>query len=254
MERVRSGWTAHYIDGAVIGGAPPSWLERSYETFEAQTLTEGYPCYFGKHIVRSGDLYVASVEGDRVEELPRSLATFIDISASLRGRRNNLAVFFEPFDIRLAHERYFEIFWHVLQYLHDHDPFPEAIAHRDAEHPRWEFPFAGEQFFVVGASPSYRRRRSRNLGPGMIMLFQPRDVFEHTESGDVVDPGARQLVRRSLAQWDEVGPHPDLGVYGDPGNIEWKQYFLPDGAERVAGRCPLRMRQPQETSERVNQS
>jgi len=38
--------------------------------------------------------------------------------------------------------------------------------------------------------------------------------------------------------WDGgVEAHPDLGVFGDPDNREWKQYFLPDSDEAVTGAC-----------------
>ncbi|MFX8832986.1 YqcI/YcgG family protein, partial [Acinetobacter baumannii] len=73
---------------------------------------------------------------------------------------------------------YRALFWRVLQHLHDHDPAidPTAPQH-DPDHPDWEFAFAGVQMFVVGCTPSYLRRRSRNLGRGMIFLVQPRSVF-----------------------------------------------------------------------------
>ena len=237
-----SAWTTRYIEGANIGNSPPSWLESSYRKFETTVLTEGYPCYFGAQLVRSGGLYLASVDRESIATLPQTIATFTFISASLHGHRNNLAVFFRPFDVQLSHKRYCEVFWHVLRYLQDHNPLPDTLAAAQTEHPHWEFSFAAEQFFVVGASPSYRNRRSRNLGPGLVMLFQPRDVFEHVDPGDLTDYNARQIIRKRLMQNDRVGPHPDLGFYGDPENLEWKQYFLPDGPDRVTGRCPLNTR------------
>jgi uncharacterized protein len=233
---------AGYIEGSEIGrGQPPAWLEASYRRFETIVLQRGYPCYFGTNAVRSGDLFISAVEHDNLERLPDTLSTFIEVSRTLRGRRNNLVVFFQPLQRLASHDHYKQTFWQVMQYLHDRDPLPDAVPQSDTEDTSWEFPFAGELFFVVGASPSYRRRASRNLGPGLVMIFQPRDVFEHSEAGEVVNGEAREIIRRRLEQWDQVSPHPEMGVYGEPSNVEWRQYFVPDGNELVLGKCPLRM-------------
>src|SRR5690606_34318862 len=53
---------------------------------------------------------------------------------------------------------------------------------------------------------------------------------------------ARSVVRKRLLAWDGQPVHPDLGVYGDTDNREWKQYFLADGNDPEAGRCPFLVR------------
>jgi FPC/CPF motif-containing protein YcgG len=234
-----SDWLSRYIEGSEVGVRSPGWLSTSYGLFAREVLNADYPCYFGRQAVQSGDLFVAAVEGDDLESLPQTLITFTEISRSRPDRRNNLATFFKPTQDCLSHERYFQLFWSVLQWLHDRDPLPGVMTHVDPESPLWEFSFGGEQFFVVGASPTYRRRHSRNLGPGLIMVFQPRDVFERDDSGNALGNAARERVRRGLRHWDAIGAHRDLGTFGDPDNFEWKQYFLPDDESAVTRGCPL---------------
>jgi uncharacterized protein len=87
--------------------------------------------------------------------------------------------------------------------------------------------------------PTFKVRHSRNLGPGMVLLFQPRSVFVDTITNKVIGREARNQVRKRLETWDEVSAHPDLGFYGDPGNLEWKQYFLTDENVAAEDRCPF---------------
>ena len=95
--------------------------------------------------------------------------------------------------------------------------------------------------FVFAAAPSYAHRTSRNVGPGLVLLFQPRNVFDGIEGGTPRGMAARQIIRSRLNRWDTVPVHPDLGDYGDPSNSEWRQYFIPDGHRRLAEKCPLQI-------------
>jgi len=76
----------------------------------------------------------------------------------------------------------------------------------------------------------------------MVLLFQPRSVFIDKITNKVIGRRAREQVRKRLKAWDDVGAHPDLGFYGDPGNLEWKQYFLPDDSQPHLGACPFMSR------------
>ncbi len=115
-----------------------------------------------------------------------------------------------------------------------------GLAGVEPSDPAWEFSFAGVQMFVVGCGPTYQRRQSRNLGKGIVMLFQPRSVFVDAVTDREISLEARQQVRRRLLAWDDMMAHPDLGIYGDPDNLEWKQYFLSDDTTPEAGVCPFR--------------
>ncbi len=193
-------------------------------------------------------MFYTFVPRGATQSLIESMVTFAALAKVPPYDRNNLAMFFEPDATPLSHEEYRGIFWRVLQLLHDADTHAEADHQRDPSDPSWEFCFQGVEMFVVCACPSFSQRRSRNLGPGMVLLFQPRSVFVDKITNKVIGLRARQQVRKRLLTWDAVEAHPDLGFFGDPGNLEWKQYFLPDDNQPNAGGCPFSRRQPKTTS------
>ncbi len=234
-------WTSRVIAGCRTGVAahPPSWLAGSYETLREQVMHPDYPCFFGTMAERRGEMFYAYVNGKDIRELPATMRTFAMLASQPQYRRNNIAVFFEPDREPLTHEAYQRLFWETLQHLHDVDPDPEADNQPDPSQEEWEFSFAGVQMFVVCALPSFKVRHSRNLGPGMVLLFQPRSVFVDTITNKVIGREARNQVRKRLETWDDVSAHPDLGFYGDPGNLEWKQYFLTDENVAAEDRCPF---------------
>ncbi len=248
-------WTQRYIAGNVIDvGAVPAWLPPLYEAFERTVLREGYPCYFGQNAVRNGDIYLTAVSGSDRTQLPTTLQQFLRLSAAHPRRRNNLAVFFEPTGEVASHGQFQQTCWDTLQHLHDADPEAgRANSVDDPDHPLWEFPFGRSLFFVVGLSPSYQMRRSRNPCPAIVMLFQPRDVFADA-SGAPLGEKARAEVRERLRRWDHVPVHDELGVYGDADNREWRQYFLSDSGEPTRGACPLRVRNRQSVLTSDNQA
>ncbi|MFP3612691.1 YqcI/YcgG family protein [Paraburkholderia sp. SIMBA_050] len=245
-------WKSRIIAGRATGAAvsAPAWLDASYATLREQVLDPAYPCFFGTMAERRGEMFYSFVDGRDLRDLPATMQTFAELALQPEYRRNNIAVFFEPDPEPLAHEAYQALFWRILQRLHDVDPDPAADQQPDPMDEAWEFSYAGVQMFVVCACPSFRARHSRNLGPGMVLLFQPRSVFVDTITNKVIGREARNQVRKRLETWDEIPAHPDLGFYGDPGNLEWKQYFLDDANAPIDDRCPFlkRRRQAQQAS------
>jgi FPC/CPF motif-containing protein YcgG len=77
--------------------------------------------------------------------------------------------------------------------------------------------------FVVAASPTHLSRRSRNLGLGMVILFQPRGLFLEKATGRPISMQARRRIHEKVEKYDGMPIHGDIQVYGDPGNREWKQ-------------------------------
>lgn len=238
-------WKSRVIEGRETGSsvALPAWLDASYETLRTHVMDPEYPCFFGTMAEKRGEMFYAFVNGKDIRSLPATMQTFAELASLPQYRKNNIAVFFEPDAAPLSHDTYHTHFWNVLQTLHDVDPDPEADSQPDPSHEDWEFSFAGVQMFVVCACPSFSARHSRNLGPGMVLLFQPRSVFVDTITNKVIGREARNQVRKRLETWDDVPAHPDLGFYGDPGNLEWKQYFLSDENIAAADQCPFLRRQ-----------
>jgi len=242
-------WRSRILAGRVTGAAatPPAWLDASYATFHEIVMNPQYPCFFGTMAERRGEMFYTFVNGQDLRALPETMRTFAELAALDAYRKHNIAVFFEPDPEPLTHALYHQWFWSILQHLHDVDPDQEAHLQPEPSDGDWEFSYAGLQMFVVCACPSFRARHSRNLGRGMVLLFQPRAVFVDTITNKVIGREARHQVRKRLETWDDVSAHPDLGFYGDPGNLEWKQYFLDDANVRADDRCPfLRRRQPEQ--------
>jgi uncharacterized protein len=217
----------------------PRWLADSYRVFHDRLTDEAYPCFFGTQAERRRELYYSFVDGNR-DDLPGTLSTFITLADRHAQSRHNLAVFFKPRPA--SHQEHRQELWDTLQFLHDADPEASAQQIADPSDYRWEFTFRGTSFFVVGLSPSYERHRSRNMGPGLVLLFQPRRVFIDARTGAPIDQRHRDVVRERLRRWDGIEPHPDLGAYSDPANLEWRQYFLSDDSMPERGRCPFRSR------------
>ncbi|OZI34732.1 hypothetical protein CAL29_14765 [Bordetella genomosp. 10] len=235
-----SDWRSRVIVEGRIGPADvPHWLAASYATLRGHVMDPDYPCFFGTMAEKRGEMFYSYVEDMDLTALPATMAAFSELSVQPRYEKNNIAIFFTPDERPLTHKRYHELFWRVLQYLHDADQHPDVEEQPDPSHPDWEFSFAGVQMFVVCACPSFEQRHSRNLGPGMVLLFQPRSVFLDKVTNRVIGVQARNEVRRRLSTWDSIPAHPDLGFYGDPGNLEWKQYFLPDDNTPAVDRCPF---------------
>jgi FPC/CPF motif-containing protein YcgG len=243
----RRDWKARLIRGAQIWDrAVPQWVTDARQTFEQNVGDPAYPCFFGGQALREGAIHYSFVDQGDHAHLPETLRYF------LRECRDhplaNFAVFFGPVP-GLTHDGARAHFWATLERLQHRDTDPGALGGiGDPDTPLWEFTFAGVQMFVVGASPTYSRRRSRNLGSSMVMLFQPRDVFDIDNVGKDAGNQARTLIRRRLRAWDGIAHHPALGTYGDPGNREWMQYFLPDDNEAPGGICPLHNRVAAETA------
>jgi amino acid adenylation domain-containing protein len=240
-------WKSRIIVGRSTGAEVdlPGWLDSAYETLREQVMHPAYPCFFGTTAERRGEMFYSFVSGHdkNIRDLPATMQTFAKLATLPQYRKNNIAVFFEPDTKPLSHDEYHELFWKTLQHLHDVDPDPAADQQPEPSHEEWEFSFAGVQMFVVCACPSFKLRHSRNLGPGMVLLFQPRSVFVDTITNKVIGREARNQVRKRLETWDETPAHPDLGFYGDAGNLEWKQYFLDDKNVAAQDVCPFLKRQ-----------
>ena len=227
----------------------PGWLQDHYRTFRESMLDERdgspFPCYFGIEVEREGDLLYAACESTTD---PAALLRFRDTLAEYldtyqtHADRAPLAVFFAPFDDGATEADYHERLWHVLEFLHVHDPepWPEDIP-TDPDDPRWEFCFGGEPMFPTCRAPFYDDRKSRFCPIGLEITFQPRALFEElgvtadTEAGQ----HARDIIQGRLESYDGVCPHADLGDWGVEGDREWKQYLFHEDDEASPDACPL---------------
>jgi hypothetical protein len=231
-----SDWKQRVLNADSRGAdAWPAWWTRAYRQYRATLDQPDYPCFFGQTAERRGEMFYAFCDRAREPHAPRETMTrFASLGAQPAYARHSLAMFVEPDESVADHEAFVARFWQVLQRLHDSDRAPMEPANPDD--PLWEF------LFVVGTSPAYRRRRSRVVGDGMVLLFQPRELFVDPATGQPISADVRKRIHARMLAYDGMPVHPDIGFYGDPRNREWKQYCLPDDDTPVQGVCPFSSR------------
>lgn len=245
----------------VESGAAPDWVEAHWRTFRDGLLGERngspFPCFFGAESVREGDpLYTAvpsMTDKDALLGLGGTLVEYLDVYEG-HNDRASLVAFFRPPERTLTEREYHEALWHVLQFLHVHDPepWPEGIP-TDPDDPHWEFCFAGEPMFPTCRAPFYEDRKSRYCPIGLEVTFQPRALFENLNVTGDTEAGrhAREVIQNRLTEYDGVCPHADLGDWGVEGDREWVQYMLSADDEQFPDECPIHVSREHPKSDRL---
>ena len=241
IDTVSQSWTGRVLDQGRLGiPVKESWKLEAYEQYKTRLRAPDYPCFFGQSGEARGEmLYTFIAEGD-LNELPNNMRQFVSLIGAPPHERSSMVTFFAPDPSIADHNSFVGRFWQILQFLHDHDPDP--ATGRTPDHPLWEFSFERCEMFVVGASPTYQHRRSRNLGPCVVLVFQPRSLFIDPATSQPIAPSVRQRIHKRMLAYDGMAVHPDIGFYGNDSNREWKQYALPDDNEPEAGVCPFHTR------------
>jgi uncharacterized protein len=234
-------WTSRVLDQGRFGlPVEDNWKLDAYEQYIARLRAPEYPCFFGQSGEARGEMLYTFIAQSNLDEMVTNMRRFVNLTGTTPHERASLVAFFEPDPSITDHMSFTARFWQALQYLHEHDRNP--ATDRTPHDPLWEFTFAGCEMFVVGASPTYQRRRSRNLGPGMVLVFQPRFLFIDPATSQPIAAPVRQRIHKRMLAYDGMTVHPDIGFYGSPGNREWKQYALPDDNQPETGSCPFHTR------------
>lgn len=232
----------------IDAGEAPPWVETHEETFREALLGERngspFPCYFGTEAIRNGELLYTAVESmtdpAALLRLRDVLLEYLDLHEQLDGR-TPLVTFFAPPADDFTEADYHEALWHVLEFLHVHDPepWPEDIP-TEPDDRYWEFSFGGEPMFPTCRAPFYEQRKSRYCPIGLEITFQPRAVFEGLTADTAAGQQAREVIQDRMGEYDGVCPHADLGDWGNPGDREWPQYLFRIDEEQAPAECPLR--------------
>jgi len=237
------------VEARVESGAAPDWIVDHWTSFRDGLLGERndspFPCYFGVESVKNGDpLYTAvpsMTDKDALLDLGRVLGEYLDTWRD-HSDYASLVAFFKPPEAELSEADYHEQLWHILQFLHIHDPepWPEEIP-TAPDDPYWEFSFAGEPIVPTCLAPFYEDRKSRFCPIGLEITFQPRALFEHHDVTGDTDTGqhARAVIQDRLGDYDGVCPHADLGDWGVDGDREWPQYMLSEDDTQAPEECPI---------------
>jgi FPC/CPF motif-containing protein YcgG len=237
------------VAARVDSGAAPDWVAAHWNTFSDGLLGERndtpFPCFFGAESVANGDpLYTAvpsMTDKDALLDLGRTVLAYLDTYRD-HSDRASLVTFFRPPAAPLSEAEYHRSLWHILQFLHVHDPKPwPTDIPTDPDDPYWEFSFGGEPMFPTCRAPFYDDRTSRYCPVGLEITFQPRALFETLGVTGDTDAGqhAREVIQDRLEDYDGVCPHADLGDWGVDGDREWVQYMLSAEESAMPDDCPI---------------
>jgi uncharacterized protein len=154
------------------------------------------------------------------------------------GSFTSLVVFFHTKQLNFSIEQYERLFWDILNKLSEKDSedWPQDIP-INPDDSKWEFCFNGERYFVYCATPAHEKRKSRYF-PYMMFALTPRWVLEKFYQNKNAAENIKQMIRKRIANYDEVPIHPELKSYGKKDNFEWKQYFLRDNNTSL-NQCPF---------------
>jgi FPC/CPF motif-containing protein YcgG len=234
-------WTGRVLHQGRLGiPVTEGWKMEAYEQYKARLHAPEYPCFFGQSGEARGEMLYTFIANCDTDELVKNMRRFVSLIGAPPHERSSLVAFFEPDPSITDHPSFVARFWQILQFLHDHDR--DRVTDKTPDHPLWEFAFERCEMFVVGASPTYKHRRSRNLGPGVVLVFQPRTLFIDPATSQPIAASVRQRIHQRMIAYDGMTVHPDIGFYGNISNREWKQYALPDDNEPEAGACPFQAR------------
>jgi FPC/CPF motif-containing protein YcgG len=212
----------------------PDWFASAHAEFRATLLAEaGYPCHFGVTGERTDHNWFTALDQSRpglgTAELAGTIEDFVPI-ARAGSPRQSLVVLVGPPQRQPDLARHAAQFWAVLRQLSRHDQQSWPVGRSlDPGLPDWQWCFAGQPWFVFGASPGYQHRHSRNVGRCLTMVFQLVDrVFEGLSGSSPAGQAAKRQIRGRLAGYDLASPHPHLGDAEHSSTYKWRQYFLPD--------------------------
>jgi FPC/CPF motif-containing protein YcgG len=231
----------------VAAGSMPAWVGTHWRSFRTSMLGERdgapFPCYFGVEAVAAGDpLYTAcrsTTDRDALLALRDTLVEYLRVFED-HAERAPLVAFFAPPAGEHTEAEYHEALWHILQFLHVHDPEPwPAAIPTDPDDERWEFCFGGEPTFPTCRAPFYDERKSRYSPVGLEITFQPRTVFEGITADTAAGQRARTLIQDRMNDYDGVCPHADLGDWGVKGDREWPQYLFREDLAQAPEECPI---------------
>jgi FPC/CPF motif-containing protein YcgG len=236
-----SPWTTRILENGTLGIAPKEdWKLRAYESYKTKLQAANFPCFFGQTGEIRGEMIYTFISQRFPLQFVKDVQEFVTLLDTAEHERCSLVAFFEPDPRITTHAAFVDRFWKLLQMLHEHDRHP--ALERTPDDPLWEFSFEGCEMFVVGSSPTYERRLSRNLGPGIVLIFQPRRLFIDPATSQPIAAEVRHRIHGRMLAYDGMSVHPDIGFYGQPTNREWKQYALPDDNSPETGSCPFHTR------------
>jgi FPC/CPF motif-containing protein YcgG len=246
--RRRTLFERHDITDTYIQHGLPRWATKSFTAFLSVILDPKFPCAFAAPGLWRGLYRFAFVPDPRAPHCAEELAAVME---EYLGWLDTLPREEEPYAVLMVfcapigdigEDAYRAAFEKLLCNLNVHDKaaWPAHIP-RHPDDVKFTFCFGGREIFVNANTPSHHHRRSRNLGPSLTLVIQPRDAFDKIATKQM-----REGIRARIPKFDGGMPaSPEIGAFGDENNREWGGYLLSDtnekAAERVAAMklCPF---------------
>ncbi|MEM5436481.1 YqcI/YcgG family protein [Paraburkholderia diazotrophica] len=72
---------------------------------------------------------------------------------------------------------------------------------------------SGRIMFLIGTSPTYRKRRGRVIGSGMLLLFQPPELFTDLATGKPISAEVRRRIHARMLAYDAMPVHPASALW-----------------------------------------
>lgn len=224
-----------------------AWQYRALDHFSSRMVDRQFPCLFGLKAWQAQStrfLFCQTHREGKYQAFLQGLIEYTDFvkHTPLEDRLLcPLIVFFDDSFYAGAKAQHPEA-WDALNWVHAHDPepWPDTIP-LDPDDAQWCFCFNGVQLFINMSSAIHTKMKSRNLGPYLTLVINPRENFDavasiHTRSGRLI----RERIRAKVAAFNDGVVPSELGFYGETENKEWKQYQLSEEGHEQPLYCPFR--------------
>lgn len=224
------------------------WKKDALAQFEQVVDSKGFPCIFGRNAQRRNQVshtFVESLESSSINTLYTTIREYLERELHWNGRAQSAV----PLIVHFSHHAYTpacvrkdtEAAWEILAMLTSIDQIHGAppVNPDVIDTPDWSFSIGGVEAFVNVSSPSYAKRKSRNLGNFLTFVINPRERFDQIAGDNIQGRKARSLIRRRIEKYDNRTHSPELGFYGS-GSHEWKQYALLDSQDIRDDECPYK--------------
>jgi FPC/CPF motif-containing protein YcgG len=218
------------------------WMEQVSAQLDRKLGDRAFPCPFSRLTHRRDIQKMIFVNQDApgsLTQLRDQMTEYTDYVKQDDSMFRPLVVFFKPATGKAVAD-YHAQGWSVLQFLHNNDAaeWPNDTP-RDTEHYLWSFCFNGVQLSVNMSNPAQKEHKARDLGDAMVLVFNPRKDFDAVAGNTKPGREVRETIRAALSEYEGLPPSDNLGTYGDPENLEWRQYASEETGEPLPKKCPL---------------
>ena len=205
--------------------------------FRAIAANRAFPCPFVARAVARSTIWCGQITSSDVgiHDAHNAIGDYLEIvnqEANPKDGAFHILLLGCAVPDRASGEQVREIAWDLLLKLSAFDAargfsWPDAIP-TQIDDPQWAYCLREVPFFVNVSSDRLRGRRSRNLGYGLTLVFQPREGIDF-----IAPPGAegdqlREHIRRRIDRYDAIERSPELSSFGASDSRDWRQVWLED--------------------------